>query len=98
MIDTQLLDQTSFKYGFDKHNEDLFLNREPELMEMCEIHPGVVRVQDRLECLKEIQLGKFDAEAYLADFFEKDLVDPKIKYDFKIAGKNVNECEDMNLK
>lgn len=92
------MDLTSFKYGFDKLNEDLFDNREAELHEISDIDPSKVTVQDRLEKLNLKEDLDFDPEAYLADYFELEMVKPKIDYEFKLCEKKLDEYKDMSMK
>lgn len=63
----------------------MFTRRKAELVEISDLDPEKICIKDRRTILEQQELEDFDPEVYLADFFEFELVEPKIEYKFQIG-------------
>jgi hypothetical protein len=50
-VDTSLVDAKSFRYGFDKGFNDMFKQRKAELIELSDIDPEKICLEDRPDIL-----------------------------------------------
>lgn len=76
----------------------MFKQRKAELIELSDIDPEKICLEDRPDILDQQELVDFDPEAYLADFFEFEQVKPKIDYKLTLGKYPVQEAKELTLK